>query len=130
MSGACRAGDSLPHFEVHTVDGEHAAYARICQRRHLVMVCLGSEELEEGSRYAAGLAARRSEIAACDAECVVTRDAVPGLPRRCAIVADRWGEIVFVAGADFVRDLPPVDDLLDWLQYVQNRCPECEGEAR
>jgi hypothetical protein len=41
------------------------------------------------------------------------------------LIADRWGEVQVVhAGA------PDVDDILAWLEYVQQRCPECEGEAR
>ena len=28
--------------------------------------------------------------------CVVTRDTVPGLPAPAALVADRWGEIVYL----------------------------------
>jgi hypothetical protein len=130
VSDVCRVGDSLPHFEVETLDGGHESYSRIWQRRHLLLVCLPDEDIDEGRRYAAGLAARQPEIAACDAECLVTRQPVPGLQRPAAVVADRWGEIVFVAGGGHVWDLPPVDDLLDWLRYVQNRCPECEGEAR
>jgi hypothetical protein len=45
---------------------------------------------------------------------------VPGL-----VVADRWGEIVHVA-----REVPRVADVLDWLDHLEQRCPECEGEAR
>jgi len=26
--------------------------------------------------------------------------------------------------------LPTPEDLLDWIRYVENRCPECEGEAK
>ena len=96
MSTPCRAGDPLPHFAIVTIDGAHVPYARIWQRRHLLLVCLPDEDIEEGTRYAARLAARQPEIAACDAECLVTREPVPGLQRPAAIVADRWGEIVFV----------------------------------
>jgi hypothetical protein len=27
-------------------------------------------------------------------------------------------------------DLPSVSDLIAWVEYVQRRCPECEGESK
>jgi hypothetical protein len=32
--------------------------------------------------------------------------------------------------ADSVDGLPSAVSLLEWLEHVQQRCPECEGEAR
>ena len=26
--------------------------------------------------------------------------------------------------------LPTPEDLLDWIRYGENQCPECEGEAK
>jgi hypothetical protein len=46
------------------------------------------------------------------------------------VVADRWGEIVFAEEKSDVADLPGPQELVDWLNYVMNQCPECEGEAR
>jgi hypothetical protein len=62
--------------------------------------------------------------------CVVTRDRVPGLQAPATLVADRWGEIVYVTDTSRVDELPASSDLLDWLDYVDRRCPECEGETR
>jgi hypothetical protein len=45
-------------------------------------------------------------------------------------VADRWGEIVYIAGGVQVAELPSPHELADWVSYVQHRCPECEGEAK
>jgi hypothetical protein len=45
-------------------------------------------------------------------------------------VADRWGEIAYVAAAPHVTELPTASELIEWLDYVERRCPECEGEAR
>jgi hypothetical protein len=50
---------------------------------------------------------------------------VTGVPRPGALVADRWGEVVHVEDG-----WPTVSSLLEWLDYVAHRCPECEGEAR
>jgi hypothetical protein len=60
----------------------------------------------------------------------MTRDDVPGLRAPGALVADRWGEIVYVAPIAEAAGSPTVAELLEWLEYVQHRCPECEGEAK
>jgi len=65
-----------------------------------------------------------------NSECVITRDRVPGVPCPSAVVADRWGEVVYVATASDVADLPSAQELVDWVTYLQTQCPECEGEAR
>ena len=72
----------------------------------------------------------RAADRALDARCVVTAEVVPGLPYPGAVVADRWGEIIFAARAN--GDDEPADpgELVDWLQFVASQCPECEGEAR
>lgn len=41
-------------------------------------------------------------------------------------VTDRYGEVF---GAYRIRDgqtLPTVAEILDWLEYINNQCPECE----
>jgi hypothetical protein len=43
--------------------------------------------------------------------------------------ADRWGEIVFIAGGTAAADLPRPHEVTEWVEYVQHQCPECEGEA-
>ena len=120
----------VPHFDVTDVHGRAVTYGSVWQRRNLVLVTLPSAESEAATRYVSALTSRQEELARHDAECVVTRDAVDGLPPPGTLVADRWGEIAHVKAADDVAALPPVEELLDWLQYLQNRCPECEGEAK
>jgi hypothetical protein len=46
------------------------------------------------------------------------------------LIADRWGEIVFAAMAAQARDLPARQDVLDWLDDIERKCPECEGETK
>jgi hypothetical protein len=46
------------------------------------------------------------------------------------VVADRWGEIVHIAAPSGIAGLPDPGELLEWLDYVEHRCPECEGETR
>jgi hypothetical protein len=123
-------GDPVPHFEVKTVQGEPFSYASIWQRRNLVLVALPAAEPKMPGSYIAQLMARTAEFTALDAECVITRDRVPGIPSPGIVVADRWGEIAHVATASRLDDLTSPDELLDWLDYLDKRCPECEGEAR
>jgi peroxiredoxin len=123
-------GDSLPHFEVKTIGGELFSYSTIWQRRNLVLLAIPAAESEAPGTYISQLVARRSEFTATDAECVVTADRVPGIQSPAVLVADRWGEIVHVATTSRVEDLTSPDELLDWVDYLDRRCPECEGEAK
>ena len=112
----------VPHFTVTALDGRTVAYASIWQRRNLLLVVLPSAGCDD---YAAQLDAHIAELTAFDTACVVTRDAVPGVPQPGVAVADRWGELFHVAPA-----LPPAAELIEWLRYTQVQCPECRAEAR
>jgi hypothetical protein len=123
-------GDSVPHFEVKTIGGELFSYSTIWQRRHLVLLAIPTAESEAPGTYSSELVARRSEFTAKGAECVVTGDRVPGIRSPAVVVADRWGEIVHVATTSQVENLTSPEELLDWVDYLDRRCPECEGEAK
>lgn len=120
----------VPHFTVPTLDGRTLAYTDLWQRRSLLLVCLPGGVSADEPQYTAQLAARAEEIQALETTAVVTRTPVAGLPCPGVTIADRWGEVVHTASAQQMADMPPVDDLLEWLRYVQYRCPECEGEAK
>ncbi len=122
-------GDSVPHFEVKTVGGELFNYSTIWQRRNLVLVALPAAASEFPDADIAQLIAGKSEFTARDAECVITHDHVPGIQSPGVVVADRWGEIAHVGTLE-VDDLTSPKALLDWLDYLNQRCPECEGEAK
>jgi hypothetical protein len=124
--------DQLPHFAVTDSDGSTFTYGAVWQHSHLLLVCLGREAAaddRERERLHAYVREIRA-LAADDVACVITRDAVPGLPAPGAIVADRWGEIVHVAPASDMRSLPSAADLAEWVAFIRIQCPECEGEAR
>lgn len=123
-------GDLVPHFSVTTVDGRRFDYSTVWQRKNLVLVTLPASDSDASASYVSTLATRRSEFAGRDTECVVTRDAVAGARAPSALVADRWGEIVHAVVTGSVAALPLVDELLEWVTYLQSQCPECEGEAR
>lgn len=120
--------DQLLHFVVSDVEGRTVAYATIWQHAHLLLVSLGNAPTPDDCllRYVREI----RSLAADDLACVVTRDAVQGLPSPGAVVADRWGEIVHIVPAADVRSLPSAADLAEWVAYLRIQCPECEGEAR
>ena len=120
-------GDQVPHFEVHDLEGRRVSYSTIWQRRNLVLVVLPASESESSRRYLVDVA--RVAFGSNTAS-VITRDAIAGLPAPAVLVADKWGEIVCVAIAPDIAGLPPSEELLDWISYVEQRCPECEGESK
>jgi hypothetical protein len=122
-------GDQVPHFEVRTSGAELFRYASIWQHKNLLLVALPGDAPPDACDTLEQ-AARGDAFQPLESVCVVTRDRVPGLQAPAALVADRWGEIVYVTETSRVDELPTSSDLLDWLDYVDRRCPECEGEAK
>jgi hypothetical protein len=120
--------DAIPHFHVTTLKGNAFSYSSLWQRRNLVLVTLSADDLE-GS-YVSDLAARAQDFQDHASVCVVTQESVTGLPERGVVIADRWGEIVYVADVPEGSQLPTPAELLEWIEYVERRCPECEGETR
>lgn len=63
-----------------------------------------------------------------DPDCTVHRKFSSGdssEPRLTVFITDRWGEVVFVCQAGRGDPAPVVADLLDWLRFVDQQCPEC-----
>jgi peroxiredoxin len=120
-------GDQVPRFRVTTIDGRAVDYSTIWQQWNLVLVALSSEGGERARSYARQLSSHEFEP---DTECVVTEDPVEGLPGPGVLVADRWGEIVHATTSANIEDLPSVEEILDWVEYLRKQCPECEGEAK
>lgn len=123
-------GDLVPHFEVRTLDGRAVRYADVWQHANLVLVAFPAVESAAAARYAAALSAETTAFAARNARLVMTRGAMPATVAPTLIIADRWGEIVHVATGTDVEALPGAADILDWLDHLESRCPECEGESR
>jgi hypothetical protein len=123
-------GHSVPHFEVRRLEGEPFRYSTIWQHKNLLLVTIPTPDSQSTSAYAADVTTRVRELGNQDVECVITQDPVPGVSAPAVVVADRWGEIVFAVEKCDVSDLPAPQELMEWLNYVRNQCPECEGEAR
>ena len=123
-----QSGDAVPHFELPGVDGVVIRYLTIWQRRNLVLVRL--RPADDDDDYINALRSRASAFDDQASTCVITRGSIEGLPAPGLLVADRWGEIVHVVTSPSVTGLPSVVRLLQWLEAIEYRCPECEGEAR
>ena len=128
MSGL-QVGDAVPHFVARSVDDSVVTYSSsIWQHRNLVLVTLLPTQTDD--RYVKDLIGQTSAFDEQESTCVVTRGEIAGLPAPGLLVADRWGEIVHIVTPAAVTELPSVDQLLQWLEAIEYRCPECEGEAR
>ena len=126
-----KRGDLIPHFAVETLQGGHFSYVSIWQHRALLLVIVPPASGPDAiSAFVAALERQRRTLELYAMDFVVTRDVLPWSAELSAVVCDRWGEVHHVWGRDDNGAFPPVDDLLEWVAYVQMRCPECEGEAR
>jgi hypothetical protein len=125
-----RPGDTLPHFEVMTLDAGRVRYRDLWQRRALVILAL--RRTDTASPAVSRLMACRAEVEAADAALVVTTSPVAGMDAPAVLIADRYGMVQYVAAAPAGESLswPDADDLFQWLRYLQSICPECEGETR
>ena len=103
---------------VATVDGSHVAYTRFWQQRNVVLVRLSSGKSDSERALVSVLSSHAVDFDALQAVCVVTCDAVPGVPRPGVVIADRWGEVQSVAAG-----LPEPQDLLDTLEYPSAQMP-------
>jgi hypothetical protein len=121
-------GDAVPHFVVRGRDGGRVDYSTIWQRRNIVLVATDSDIEDE--QYLRELLQREAAFDEHESTVVVTHDQIPGLATPGLIVADRWGEIVHLVTPKTVTELPSPDTLLQWVEAIEHRCPECEGEAR
>ena len=104
-------GDSVPDFEVRTLEGEPFTYSTIWQRKNLLLVSLPTIDSEAASAYAADVTARVREFDDQDFECVVTLDQIPRIAPPAVVIADRWGEIVFAVEKSEVAHLPAPQEL-------------------
>jgi hypothetical protein len=119
------------HFTVTDVRRGPVNYASdVWQKRGLVLIALPPESSPDEARFLARVAALDDSFTAADAASIVTRDSVAGLPPYGVLIADRWGEIAFTRFSTSLTALPGADDLLEWIEYVQRQCPECQGEVR
>jgi hypothetical protein len=124
-----RAHDLMPMFTATSVDGTPVRYEDIWQRKHLLLVSLPNDDLTSAA-YAQTLTVLEPDLTPHDAALIVTTTRIEGVPSPGVVVADRWGEVYYVQGAERASGLPTPDELMEWLRFVRNECPECQGETR
>src|SRR5688572_23953389 len=112
-------GDHVPRFECTTIDDIHVSYADLWQKKNLALVCLSEDDSRDAQKA----------LAVYDAVVVVTTTPIEGMPLPGCAVADRWGEMQWIASAQNVSELPTAREIAAWLQFVEIQCPECEGEV-
>jgi hypothetical protein len=124
-----RVQDQMPMFTAAGADGTVVRYEDIWQRKNLLLVSLPAED-PTSSTYAASLSVLAPDLDACDAVLLVTNAQIDRIPFPGVVVADRWGEVYHVKEADRASALPAPDEVSEWLRFVRNECPECQGETR
>lgn len=125
-----RAHDLMPMFTApNRADGTPVDYRGIWQRKNLVLVTLPDDDPTADS-YAKSLSIRQPELTSEDTRLIITSSRIDGIPAPGVVVADRWGEVYYVASATRAFELPEPDELMEWVRYVRNECPECQGETR
>jgi len=125
-----RVADLVPHFTVHDLRGPIVSYKDIWQRQNLLLLMLCRASSNDAAAYLARLQAHMTKLADHDTAVVITTESVEGLSATSVMVADRWGEIHWIADAGSTDEMPAPSELIDWLRCVQMRCPECEGETK
>ena len=122
-------GDHVPRFECVTIDDIRVNYADLWQKKNLALLCLSEDDSPEAQTYIQQLREALPALAVHDAVVVVTTNPIDGMPLPGCAVADRWGQMQWVASADRVVDLPSPREIAAWLQFVEIQFPECEGEV-
>ena len=123
------AHDPMPMFTASQVDDGVVDYGDLWQRKQLVLVSLTEHDATRGP-YVESLLAHAPALGQADTALVVTGDSIEGIPRPGVVVADRWGEVRFVASGRRAADLPDAAALAEWVSSVGMECPECQGETR
>lgn len=124
-----RVHDLMPMFTAATGDGTVVRYEDIWQRKNLLLVSLPSDD-PTSRAYAASLGVLEPSLAAYEASLLIVSTRIAGVPSPGVVVADRWGEVYHVQPAARASSLPRANELIDWLRFVRNECPECQGETR
>ncbi len=73
---------------------------------------------------------RQPELTSEDTHLIVTASRIEGIPAPAVVIANRWGEVYYVKSANSAAELPGPNELMEWVQYVRNECPECQGKTQ
>ncbi len=123
-------GDSLPDFDARTLADRPINYRQdVWQKKLAVLIGFLDPASDAARAYRRELSRREADLTAWDTLLLVVTH-LPGCTAPAVVIADRWGEVRHVAHPADDRGLPGIDDLIEWLRFVQAECPECQGETR
>jgi hypothetical protein len=116
----------IPHFEATAIDGEHVRYTDLWQQRNLVLYLVPMGARDAAHDYLDALRSRVAQLRPDDVTLVAIEGTVPRLPESTLVLCDRWGEIEHVTPlGDDVQSWPAVDEIVEWLEFIRSKCPEC-----
>jgi hypothetical protein len=121
-----RTGDLLsPFLRGVTLDGE-LSYERLWQHRNVVLFVLPARTFEAVKPYLNEVNDRLTMLKPPDTSLVIAQQSGSGVPMNTMLVADRWGEIARAMPlADDPTRWPLPGDILEWVEFVRAKCPEC-----
>ena len=135
-----RVGQMLPDIELPTTNGGVTIPLRPARGETSVIFWRHPFECADCDRYLATIAdtadefrvweARLLILASPAASCrparfgIVAENGMFTLEDAGLVVADRYGQIFYVAHADGKHALPPPRELTEWLKYLGTLCPE------
>lgn len=141
-------GRCLPDVEFVTIEGVRKRLSEFKGWKNLVVILTG----ENGDGLPAAMAAADADIKRHDGHVIAV---LPGAspealrwqfdvvadpdgtvrrkfstgdsdePHLTVFITDRWGEVVFACRTGRGDPAPGAADLLDWLRFVDQQCPEC-----
>ena len=129
ISTVMHPGELIAHFDGLTVDGRQLHYSQLWQHRNLVLFVLPPSLHDSARLYLRAVAARLSKLQPDDTTLVLSDRALERLPLGTLVIADRWGEIAHLQ--ELVSNIaawPSVDEVLEWVEFIRMKCPECPPE--
>jgi hypothetical protein len=126
-----QAGEMLPMFVVaNRLDGKRVDYRDIWQRNHIVLISAPDDDRTVDDYVGSIRTGETTALQEPDTAVVLTSEPIAGVPTPGLVIADRWGEVRYVAAASRAAALPPPEAVAEWLHSLRTECPECEGETR
>ncbi len=100
---------------------ELAAHRNACEQEEAVVLVIGPDQPAENQQLAAQLGHPFPFLS----DPAGRISAQQGLNTPALVIADRWGEIwaAWVGGVD--HRLPAMQDIREWLVFIEAQCPEC-----
>lgn len=95
------------------------------QQATLVAILSRAPDAQESGKLSSGLPVVLRDEEACIHRLFGAIDEC-GAPATVVYITDRFGEIASVHPEVSGKQLPPVEDVLKTLEFINHRCPECE----